>query len=95
MASSPTSQVQAAHVDHLQGIGGDPTGGGKGWVRGKEARSGSACSRRFSAGSRGEFMMISEVPGSSEALPAVCERVAVVAVIQAAWFVWLCRRVQD
>ena len=30
--------------------------GGKGWVRGKEARSGSACSRRFSAGSRGEFL---------------------------------------
>ena len=54
----------------LQGIGGGPTGrggggggggvnnfgmGGKGWVRGKEARSGSACSRRFSAGSRGEL----------------------------------------
>ena len=29
---------------------------GKGWVRGKEARSGSACSRHFSAGSGGEFL---------------------------------------
>ena len=29
--------------------------GWKGWFGGKEARSGSACSRRFSAGSRGEF----------------------------------------
>ena len=50
-----------------KGLGGVPQGGGggggvaarggKGWVRGKEARSGSACSRRFSAGSRGEFCM--------------------------------------
>ena len=37
-----------------------PQGGGggvasHGWVKGKEARSGSAFSRRFSAGSRGEF----------------------------------------
>ena len=34
--------------------GGNILRGGKGWVR--EARSRSACSRRFSAGSRGEFI---------------------------------------
>ena len=52
-------------VQLLQAIGGVPQAGedprqkilcgGKGWVRRKEARSGSACSRSFSAGSRGEL----------------------------------------
>ena len=31
---------------------------GKGWVRGKETGSASACSERFSAGSRGEFISV-------------------------------------
>ena len=61
----PTSgTLHGIGLQPLQGIGGGPTGPGgggekfgmgKGWVRGKEARSGSACSRRFSAGSRGEY----------------------------------------
>ena len=40
------------------GVASEILHGGKGWVRGKEARSGSACSRRFSAGSRGEFVAV-------------------------------------
>ena len=48
--------------------------GGKGWVRGKEARSGSACSRRFSAGSRGELQQnnIVQFLAFFPILPPVC-----------------------
>ena len=39
----------------IKGVASANLTGGKGWVRGKEARSLSACSRRFSAGNRVEF----------------------------------------
>ena len=47
--------------------------GGKGWVGGKEARPGSACSRRFSAGSRGELVKKYYEPSSSPSGLLGCE----------------------
>ena len=54
--AAPPSDWGGSHRAGGGGVASKNFAWGKGWVRGKEARSGSACSRRFSAGSRGEYI---------------------------------------